>query len=57
MTISTSDLNIDTQLTFTRAQFDQFLSYSVPAGAVLGAGGLLYSVFSALRAAGLSLKR
>lgn len=51
-TVSWTELSIDPSLTFTRAQFDLFLSYSVPAGAVLGLLGLLYSVVTALRSAG-----
>ena len=56
-TVSRTDLSIDTNLTFTRAQFDLFLSYSVPAGAVLGLLGLVWSVVTALRSAGLNPAR
>ena len=47
---------MDTRLTFTRQQFDQFLSYAVPAGALCGVLGLLYSIISSIRAAGLQAR-
>ena len=50
------DWSVDTRLTFTRQQFDQFLSYAVPAGALCGALGLLWSVISSIRAAGLQAR-
>ena len=49
-----ADLSIDTSLNFTRADFDKFLSYSVPAGAALGLLGLVCSVVSSLMSAGRS---
>ena len=56
-TVSWSDLSVDPNLTFTRAPFDLFLSYSVPAGAGLGLLGLLWSMVTSLRSAGLNLAR
>ena len=56
-TVSWSDLSVDPNLTFTRAQFDLFLSYSVPAGAGLGLLGLLWSMVRSLRSAGLNPAR
>ena len=53
-TVSTSDLSIDSRLTFTRADFDKFLSYSVPAGAALGLLGLVCSVVSSFLMSGRS---
>ena len=42
------DFTIDSQIEFTRQSFDLFLSYSVPAGVLLGAVGLFYSILISL---------
>ena len=56
-TVSWDDLSIDPNLTFTRPQFDLFLSYSVPAGALLGLVGLIWAVVRAIMSAGLNPAR
>ena len=55
--MSTAELSVDSRLTFSRAEFDLFLSYSVPAGAALGLLGLAWSVVTSFMAAGLSPAR